>query len=312
MSEAQSKAIRSPSWPGMSLCDAVDAVRKIEGQYRASIIARENAAKLLGYAPGSGGANKALAALASYGLLERAGKGEARVSERARAILHAANDEERRQNLLSAAMEPDLFREIREKFAGVPIPPEDGVVTYLNRQGFNPTAVRPAAKAFLQTIEYIEQLGASESHRNDPLGGADSPPPNVGAASKKTYGGAKVGDLIQWESQGALQFPQPLRVRWISDDGQWLAVEGSDTGIRMSEAIVDTRVAAPPIPPAAHSPADLKPKVEAEDGFEEWFRAKVGASKQVQILYRGEGDIGAKEIQKLIDILTAQKAALDE
>ena len=66
-------------------------------------------------------------------------------------------------------------------------------------------------------------------------------------------GGAHVGDLVQWESGGALQFENPLRVRWVSDDSQWAAVDGSDAGIPMSEVLVHERAtAAPPvIPPAA-------------------------------------------------------------
>ena len=61
-----------------------------------------------------------------------------------RAILHASDERERTENLLAAAYEPDLFREIRDRFEGIAVPPEEGVITYLNRQGFNPTAVRPA------------------------------------------------------------------------------------------------------------------------------------------------------------------------
>jgi hypothetical protein len=43
-----------------------------------------------------------------------------------------------------------------------------------------------------------------------------------------------------------------------------------------------------------------------------WFRAKVGPGKQVQILYCGEDELGAKEIEKLISVLQAQKAALED
>jgi hypothetical protein len=61
-------------------------------------------------------------------------------------------------------MAPDLYREIRDRFAGIAVPPEDGVVTFLNRQGFNPNTVRPAAKAFLETMSYLEEIGATDSH----------------------------------------------------------------------------------------------------------------------------------------------------
>lgn len=185
-------------------------------------------------------------------------------------------------------------------------PHEDGVKTYLHREGFNSSAVGPAARAFLETMRFIEKRSASESHGDKSLDESESGASDSGDGI--TYGGARVGDLVQWESQGVLQFPKPLRVRMVSDDGQWVAVEGSRTGIPMSEVIVEE---------AARQEAPAAPVFEFEPekhpaGFEEWFRAKVGPEQQVQISYRGEGDIGAKEIQKLIDILTAQKTALEE
>lgn len=303
MNDQVSKPIRSPSYPSMSLRDAVDAAAKIEGQYRSSPVDRTVAAKLIGYSSLSGPANKALAALASYGLLERAGKGETRVTSRARAIIHAENDKERTDNLLAAASEPDLFRELRERFEGIPVPPEDGVVTYLNRQGFNPSAVRPAAKAFLQTMAYVEELGANESHGNKSQENAESGVSDGGNTA--TYGGAKVGDLVQWESQGALQFPKPLRVRMVSGDGQWVAVEGSQTGIPMSEVIVET-LATPPSPTFPLEETASLP----ERGEIEWMRNRVGADTNVRLLVKG--DMGPKEIGKLIRLLEAQKLVLEE
>lgn len=237
--ETPPKPIRSPSYPNMSLRDAVEAVGKIEKLYRSSPIDRLNAAKLLGYTSLSGPANKALAALASYGLLESSGKGEARVTERARDILHANSKEQRNARLYDAAMEPPLFGEIRERFVGISVPPEDGVVTYLNRQGFNPNAVRPAAKAFLETMSYLEEIGANDSHGAKPPGGADSI--KTPGKDEVTYGGAAVGDVIQWEANGSLQLPKPARVRAITEDGGWVFIENSETGIPMNQVIVQEK-----------------------------------------------------------------------
>jgi len=172
---APENPVRSPSYPVMSLADAITAVGKIEGQYRASKVDREVAAKMIGYSGLSGPANKALAALAQYGLVERAGKGEMRVTARARAILHPDSAEEKRRELREAAMEPALFREMQERWPDM-IPPEDGVISYFNRRGFNPSAIRPAAKAYLQTLLFLEEAGASESH-----GVADGEAPITGS-----------------------------------------------------------------------------------------------------------------------------------
>ncbi|MBL4916156.1 hypothetical protein [Szabonella alba] len=298
------KPIRSPAYPSMSLGDAISAVGKIEAQYRSSPVDRENGAKLIGYSSLSGPANKALAALASFGLVERAGKGMMKVTTRARMILHARTEQERVDALRQAATEPQLFKDIRERFSDIEMPPEDGVRTYLNREGFNPTAVGPAAKAFLATMRYIEEQGASESH------GRAAPTVAETILPDDRFGGAAIGDLVQWESGGALQFETPRRVRWVSDDGAWLAVEGSETGIPMDQVTIES--VAKTSPPRVSPPPEVRPEVAAEKGFSEWFRAKVGADKLVTINFKGEGEIGPKEIQKMILVLEAQKSALED
>ncbi|WP_454685618.1 hypothetical protein [Agrobacterium leguminum] len=307
MSDATTKAIRSPSYPSMSLRDALLAVGKIESVYRSTPVDRESAAKLIGYSALSGPAAKALAALAAYGLFDRAGKGEARVTPRAIAILHAANDDERRLHLLEAASAPPLFSELRDRFSGIAIPPESGVLTYLNRQGFNPNAVRPAANAFLETMRFVEELKASESY------GSDIPEDIESSASKggfeTTFGGAAIGDLVQWESQGALQFPKPLRVRSISDDGKWIAVEGSQTGIPMSEVIVESKASPQTIAPTFSFPREEE-SVSLAQGEVEWIRSRLGGDINVRLLVKG--DMGPKEIGKLIRLLEAQKLVLEE
>lgn len=238
------KPIRSPSYPAVGLRTAVENIAKIEKVYRSSPVDRLNAAKLLGYSSLSGPANMALATLSAYGLLDRAGKGEARVTERARDILHADSKATRNAQLLEAALEPVLFRELRDRFSGHVVPPEDGVVTYLNRQGFNPNAVRPAAKAFLETMSYLEELGANDSHGAGAVAGADSTPPG-----DVVYGGAAVGDLVQWESNGSLKLPESRRVRAVSDDGDWVFVEQSETGIPMNEIVVQEKASGAAKPP---------------------------------------------------------------
>ena len=155
--------IRSPSYPSLPLDAAVELVGRIDQRYRSAAVDRADAAKLIGFSSLSGAANKALAALAAYGLLERAGKGDTRVTERARAILHPGTPDEKKENLEAAALAPPLFQKLRERYPEMAVPPEDGVVTYLNRQNFNPNAIRLAARAFLRTVEYLEEFGPISS-----------------------------------------------------------------------------------------------------------------------------------------------------
>jgi hypothetical protein len=230
----------------MSLRDAIAAVTKIEARYRTAAVDRGEAVKLIGYSGLSGPANKALAALTQYGLTERAGKGDMRVTRRAVDILHG-DDAERMQGISAAASEPDLFGRISARFPGI-TPPESGVLSFLKREGFNPTAVRPAARAFLDSMAYVEEARGRKSHSDPADMHAESDLPAVETA----VGGAAVGDFIQWENSGVHQFEAPRRVRWVSEDGAWVAVEGYDGGIPMEQVTVEPAflgASSPVVPP---------------------------------------------------------------
>ena len=261
-------AVRSPSYPNAPLGEAIAQVAKIEKLYRQSPVDREVAAKLIGYSSLSGPASKALAALASYGLVERAGKGEMRVTGRARAILHPDNLDERRRGLIAAAFEPNLFQELRGRWPDM-IPPEEGIVTYLHRQGFNQSAIRPAMKAYRDTLLFLQQEGANDSHGNEP----SEDPISTGAEGGKAagLGKARVGDLVEVEIGGTLITAKPVRVRAVMDDA-WVFVEGSETGIEMENVTVIERpeggmeAKAPPTMPLTDSRAgsDTPPGYRSE------------------------------------------------
>lgn len=191
--------VRSPAYPSMPLADAIGAVSKIEGSYRLANVDREVAAKLLGYSGVNGPSAKALAALAHYGLVERAGKGELRVTARARSILHPDSETEKRECLQAAAVEPDLFRELQERWPDI-IPPEDGVTTYLNRKGFNQSAIRPAARAYIQTMLFLQEAKVSESYGGLPAiipESGDDNEPEVKMTALSTISSPKVaGPLL--------------------------------------------------------------------------------------------------------------------
>lgn len=296
------QAVRSPSYPSLSLKSAVEAVGKIDAQYRSSVVDRDDAAKLIGFTTRSGPANQALASLAAYGLLERAGKGDARVTERARAILYPNSQGELADNLREAALSPPLFQQLRERFEYTPAPPEEGVVRYLNRLNFNPNAVRRAAKAFLGTIRYLEEFEVSDSNDIESPDEGESPSSAKIADEPAVI---RIGDSVQWESQGVLQFPQPRRVRGISEDGCWAFVEGSESGIPMNELSVKAHE---PQAPQARPPTLPLTEALASSGEIEWLRNRVGKSTNVRLLVTG--DMGPREIQRLIRLLQTQHDVL--
>ena len=309
MSNQETKRLRSPAYPSMSLEEAVDAIAKIEKVYRTTPVDRSEAAKLIGYSGLSGPAAKALAALASYGLLERAGKGEARVSDRAKAILYAESDEDRREGLKAAALEPPLFRDLRDRFEAAiddGMLPESGVIRYLERENFNPSAVRPAARAFLGTMTYLASTGGNDSHGAESSDGGESSAAGSEAGSV-TYGGAQVGDYVQWESEGTLRLPEPLRVRAIDEDGEWVFVDGYKAGIPMSQAIVQERAAAAP-PPTLPLHVGASDAPNSPLGGHEQLEYKLSDATRVVLSVTGE--MGTREFGRLIRLLTTQRDIL--
>lgn len=290
MSEA-AQPIRSPAYPSMSLADALEAVRKIEHNYRTSRVDRVSAAKLIGYSSLSGPANKALAALAQYGLVERAGKGEMRVSPRATAILHPDSPAERAESLKLAAFEPSLFKDLRDRYPDM-VPPEDGVVTYLNRKGFNQTAIRPAVKAYLQTLQFLQSEGANLSQPPKSQNISTETSDSDTLAAESSFGSPQVGDLIQWEMDGVLRLEHPMRVRLITADGKWVAVEGSETGIPTEQVCVIERpsnatIESPRFPLAPNNQDADFGATKVPDGWKE-ERLIDDGGEEIFIRYRGE------------------------
>ncbi|KKB12694.1 hypothetical protein VE25_06085 [Devosia geojensis] len=300
---------QSPGYPNMSLPKAIQAVKKIHEADRRNPIDRAVAAKHIGYSGQSGASDKALASLAHYGLTEKTGKGEIRVSPLAVDILHPDKPEARKAALLAAAFKPNIFADLRDRFGGGHVS-EDALKSYLIRENFLDRAINPVTQAYLETCRYLEQEKAFES---DGLGGPDEPEsPNESDGAATVFGGAKVGDLVQWEVNGALQMEKPMRVRMVSEDGQWIAVEGSETGIPMSQVIVEERgPSLPPAPPRfkVDQPPEADSRMQALAGETEWMRNLVGRDTKVRLLVSG-GEMGAKEIGKLIKLLEAQRAVL--
>jgi hypothetical protein len=97
-----------------------------------------------------------------YGLAEKSGKGEIRVTDLALGILHPENPSERRAALNQAGFNPQLFRELRERYSGNP-PSPSNLESYLSREGFASAAINPASRAYLETCRFLEQEDAYES-----------------------------------------------------------------------------------------------------------------------------------------------------
>ncbi|WP_024340906.1 hypothetical protein [Bradyrhizobium japonicum] len=296
--------VQSPGYPNISLSKAIARVRAIHTADRRNPIDREVAAKHMGYSGQSGASDKMLASLAHYGLLEKAGKGQTRVSQLAVDILHPESSEGYKAALKEAAYSPSIFEEIRDRFTDGH-PSEQALRSWLTRENFINSAIGPVTEAYMENCRFLEQEGAFESRGPSNQQGRELAASGEERDERPSFGGASVGDLIQWESGGALQFETPKRVRFVSEDGNWVGVEGSQTGIPMNEVIVEQKGS----PPPPFIPME-KPGAALSPGESEWMRNKVGKDTNVRLLV--EGEMGPKEIGKLIKLLQAQKAVLED
>lgn len=165
--------MRSPSYPSISLAEAIELVKKIHEKSRTNAIDREAAAKDMGYSGITGRSLTILAALIQFGLLEKAGKGGVRVSRTSVDILHGLTDEIKKTALLKAGTSPALYQDIVDRFPDG-MPPENALRSYLIQRDFGDAAIGPAVSSFLETYRMLEDAKVFDSHGRGDEGDAES------------------------------------------------------------------------------------------------------------------------------------------
>lgn len=228
-------ASRGPAYPYVSLERAVE---------RANVIAEKGAARqkmppetfyrLWSFGAKSSGARQTMAALNYYNLVEYVGRGNDRKVQLTELALRIVLDKQpnssaRKDAIKKAALEPAIFRELHDRYA--PILPDDVVIeTYLKiERAFNDEAARATIKHFRDTMVFAGL---------DQPDGEPSASLNPKHAEGVVYGGAKVGDLIDYEVEGVLGHEQPVKVIGVSEDQAWVFIAESNSGIPMDSVIV--------------------------------------------------------------------------
>ena len=164
---------QSPGYPNFPLSKAIDLAGQIFEKDRKNPIDRDVAAQHVGYSGLSGPASKALATLAHYRLVEKAGKGQLRVTQTLVDILYPDSDDDKRAALLEAAFNPTIFASIHERFPDG-TPSEGNLKAWLMREEFLDRAISPVSKAYLETIRFLEQERAFDTGADPTEMGADS------------------------------------------------------------------------------------------------------------------------------------------
>jgi hypothetical protein len=300
-------------FPFINLAKSVERAKLLfEADERGREMSIAAAFELWGYSGKSSGGFQTVAALKSYGLLKEADGGDSRklgLSDYALRYFRDERIEEKLKLLKVFAIKPKLISALWKEWGAAP--PADTIArSQLKTEvGLNDQSARSLLAIYKENVAYAVLKGEDSeaeiaAEKEDDAGAGD---PSI------VWGGARVGDLIQWESAGELKLERPTRVRLVSADGQYVAIDGSETGIPMDQVIVETRAPEgkpqPPIFPRGLG--ELLPEsAPTQPGEAEWMRNRLGGDTVVRLLVTG--DMGPKEIGKLIRLLKAQQAVLTD
>lgn len=145
---------RSPKYPSISLKEAVDRATAVYERDYQNPIPREVIAGHMGYSGITGKSLGVLASLTRFGLLEGRGN-DSRISDLAvRIIAHPVGSPERAAALQEAAVHPDLFAELDQRFAAGGS--DQALRAHLLTRKFIPSAAEAAIRAYRETRQFVE------------------------------------------------------------------------------------------------------------------------------------------------------------
>lgn len=261
--EIKKKRFRSPAYPAITLQKAIERVAELHTTTLQHAAPATVLASAWSYGNKSSGLFATIAALKQFGLLIDEGSGPKRrfqLTDRAIRIVRDPDpgSEKRREALRQAALTPKIHKELWEKYdiAGLSGSMDMALKGYLTVErsddGEPPYSSAGADEVISEYKATFVFAGLAESGIVSLKEESEQDSGNLGGLTPSEA--AKIGDFVQWTSDGVDQFKLPRKVEWVSDDGTHLRVHGSPTGIHMEEVTVT----APPAPPkVAGGPAAL-------------------------------------------------------
>lgn len=216
---------RSPAYPYIDLSTAVDFIHKIHSVAKGHNVDTENIVKQIGFSGLNGSSKKTLAALKYYGLIDLPhGSRNAKLSERALHIIHGVpGSEEQRNAIQEAFLSPPIYAYCWQTWGVDQIADEIVKSHLILQKGFNDSTVMRFINGYRKSLTFARMDKSSVEKEDE---GEEIILPQV-------------GDFIQWESQGVLQFPSPMKVISVDEDRGYLFVEGSQTGIPINETTIE-------------------------------------------------------------------------
>lgn len=241
-SSASPRGVRGPSYPAVTLEQAIERAQVFYGHERRNSAPTSAAAKHWGYSESSSSWRIVLSALIQFGLMEDHGSSANRfvkLTELALDVLLDSPDSPKRLDAIRIAVRlPKLYGEILNKWSADELPSDQTLKYFLLREkGFNAGSVDSFIKDFRVSIFFAKLDKPSIIHSSIPTTATLDNGKNEATITDQKEVPA-LGDLVQWESGGRLMFALPAKVIGSSPDGAFLFVEGSPTGIPIEEVTV--------------------------------------------------------------------------
>lgn len=234
MAETEKKPVidrkRSPGFPTLSLEDAIEKVSILYKLDKGAATSPEVIATHWKTKTNSSTFMQDLASLKRYGLLVAAA-GAWKVSHDAIDILLLEDaDPSRLSRIKAVALAPKIHKELWDEY-GVTLPSDVTLRHKLVREkGFQLNSAGDLITQYKKTLAFAKLSNDDKISNKEEEKVAKNG--DQGIAAKAMI---ETGEFVQWDSLGVAQFVEPRQVTGKSADGQWLFVEGSSTGIPMSQ-----------------------------------------------------------------------------
>jgi hypothetical protein len=243
---------RGPAYPYIALEQAIERADKVrEAGLARSALPRAAFFKIWDYKGASGPARQTIAALKYYSLVDYIGSGKdrkVRLTELALRIVldKVPGSSERAKAVREAALAPAIFADLLKQFP-FGIGTDSGIETYLTlNKSYSEAAAKHIISVFRDTLHF--------AGLDKPV---NMPDPDPGAGDENPLPAVAVGDFVQVEIDGALQLEKAARIRAIQqhEGKDWVFIEGSETGIPMTQIVVEKKAAEGP--PSGGTPPRL-------------------------------------------------------
>jgi hypothetical protein len=231
---SKGKRQRSPAYPFINLKVALDRAKEFYDKEKRNASSVSVAVTHWGYAQKSSGGIQTIAALKAFGLMKDSGSGDGRsvqlTDEALRILLDQRERSTERATLVkSAGLLPHIHSALWKRWGRDNMPSDANfrhelLFTYK----FNEDSIDAFIRQYKATISFAE-LNSSDT--------LSVKATDKESAEEDTQDGyvPKVGDFVQWEPGGILQFKEPKRIVRLSTDGHFGFVEGSSTGLPIGE-----------------------------------------------------------------------------